>query len=168
MTFELAVNFVFLYEGNYTFDANDPGGETRFGISKRAFPNEDIANLSIDRAKDLYRKYYWDSCSCDVLPVWARLMVFDCSVNQGVARAIIFLQRVCGVKTDGVIGPKTLAAVSAIEPQEFISGYATYRHRAYASNPRWVHFGKGWSDRLLDVTVRSLVMLIPSAQLSVS
>jgi len=42
MSFERAVTHVLLHEGGYSNDPNDPGGETQYGISKRAYPNEDI------------------------------------------------------------------------------------------------------------------------------
>ena len=40
-------------EGGYVNDPDDPGGETKYGISKKAFPKEDIKNLTIVRAKDI-------------------------------------------------------------------------------------------------------------------
>jgi lysozyme family protein len=44
--FIAAVNFVFSKEGGYHHNPNDLGGETHFGISARACPIEDIANLN--------------------------------------------------------------------------------------------------------------------------
>lgn len=144
-----------MHEGIYSFDANDPGGETRFGISKRAFPNEDIKNLSIVRAKEIYRQYYWDACDCENLPSWARLTVFDCAVNQGLGRSVLFLQRVLQVKFDGVIGDITLKAASVADPFDFIADFTKLRLNAYTSNPKWVFFGKGWAKRLSDITSTS-------------
>ena len=41
------------HEGEYSNDPNDPGGETKWGISKRAYPNLDIKNLTRDGAKTI-------------------------------------------------------------------------------------------------------------------
>ena len=51
MSFEQAVAMVFKHEGGYVNDPKDPGGETRWGISKRAYPDVDILRLTEDEAK---------------------------------------------------------------------------------------------------------------------
>ncbi len=58
--FEKAMTFIFKWEGGYVNDGNDPGGETNFGISKRAYPNLDIKNLTKDEAKQIYYRDYWE------------------------------------------------------------------------------------------------------------
>lgn len=148
MTFEQSVQIVLMHEGGFVDHPNDPGGVTKYGISKRAFPKEDIQNLSLERAKELYKKHYWDICECDSLPAFTRLIVFDCAVNQGTGRAVLFLQRIGNVTADGIIGPRTIASVSKIDPMEFIYYYHDRRFNAYASNPNWNVFGKGWIKRL--------------------
>ena len=44
----------------YTNDPNDSGGETKYGISKKAFPNLDIKNLTEEQAISIYKKMYFD------------------------------------------------------------------------------------------------------------
>lgn len=152
MTFEQSVQIVLMHEGGFVAHPKDPGGVTKYGISKRAFPKEDIANLTLEKAKELYKKHYWDMCECDRLPGFARLMVFDCAVNQGVVRAATFLQRLGKVKVDSIIGPKTIASVAQIDPMDFIFHYQDHRFNAYTSNPNWSVFGKGWIKRLNHIT----------------
>jgi len=91
MTFELAVEFILEKEGGYVNDPDDPGGETKFGISKRAFPRINISDLTESHAKELYHQYYWQPMRCNELPDRLRLPVFDCAVNQGIRRATKFL-----------------------------------------------------------------------------
>ena len=70
----------------YVNDPRDPGGETKFGISKRAHPNEDITNLTYERALEIYKTEYWDAHQLDSKPdVWA-LFLLDSFVqhNPGV------------------------------------------------------------------------------------
>jgi lysozyme family protein len=155
MTFEQAVQIVLMHEGGEVNHPSDPGGHTKYGISKRAFPKEDISSLTLDRAKELYKKHYWDLCECDKLPLFIRLMVFDCAVNQGVTRATTFLQRIGKVKVDGLIGPVTLRSLEGIEPFDLVYLYEDMRLKAYHSNPNWGTFGKGWGLRLQHISYLS-------------
>ena len=77
------MDFVLSAEGGLVDDGSDPGGLTKFGISQRAYPNLDIRELTIEGAKALYRKDYWNRFSCDKLPPGIALLVFDAAVNQG-------------------------------------------------------------------------------------
>jgi len=143
-------------EGGYVNDPADPGGETNYGISKRAFPNEDMTKLTLARAKVLYKKHYWDKCEGDSLPGWVRLMVFDCAVNQGVTRAVVFMQRILLLPQDGIAGPVTIAALDAVSAKDFLTEYTLRRFDAYKSHPQWVAFGKGWMQRLFEISLMSI------------
>jgi len=90
------------------------------------------------------------------MPKQLRLMIFDCAVNQGVARAALFLQRACGVSADGVIGAQTLRVIKDMNPAILIESVARQRLVAYIRHPKWSVFGAGWASRLLDITIRSL------------
>ena len=85
--FNEAVEFVLRWEGGYTNDPNDPGGETKYGISKRAYPDIDIKNLTLDEAKDIYYHDYWLKADCDHYLFPANFLMFDTSVNMGISRA---------------------------------------------------------------------------------
>ncbi len=52
--FEGALKFTLSWKGGLVNDPNDPGGETKYGISKRAYPELDIANLTLEQAKGIY------------------------------------------------------------------------------------------------------------------
>ncbi len=90
---EQALDFVMRWEGGYTRDPHDPGGETKWGISRRAYPNLDIKGLTRDEAAGIYRRDYWDRAGCAGLPSPLDLVVFDTAVNTGVERALEFLSR---------------------------------------------------------------------------
>jgi lysozyme family protein len=85
--FEKAFQFTIGAEGNYSNDPQDPGGETKFGISKRSYPSLDIKNLTLDQAKQIYLVDYWGKMGCDDLPFLLDIFAFDASVNQGVGAA---------------------------------------------------------------------------------
>ena len=77
-------------DDGYVNNPNDPGGETKYGISKRAYPNVDIKGLTLDGALDIYRHDYWPVASGIPFPL--NVCVFDCAVNQGTKTARNFLQ----------------------------------------------------------------------------
>lgn len=156
MTFEQAVEVVLKHEGGYVFHPKDPGGETNFGISKRAYPYLKIKELTRDDAIEIYRSDYWNRIGIDQLPSEIRLMVFDTAVNMGPARAIGFLQAVVGAKVDGNFGPETLRQVLEFDPLQILHKYALRRLDTYATLSTFNTFGVGWTRRLLDVSLRSV------------
>lgn len=155
MEFNDAVLVVLKMEGGYAHNINDPGGETNFGISKRAYPQLDIKALTPEAASVIYRRDYWDRLSLRDLPAMLRLPVFDAAVNQGPGFAVGTLQAIVGVQVDGKMGPKTLSAVSTCEPRAILSKYMWRRLERYAANPKWPHFGAGWAARLLEVVLEN-------------
>ena len=85
MSFEKIIEFVLQWEGGYSYDKKDPGGETQWGISARSYPDLDISKITIEQAKELYRKDYWNKVAkgtYDDLDMCA----MDCAVNCGVGR----------------------------------------------------------------------------------
>ena len=89
--FQRCLAVVLPLEGGYVNHPADPGGETKYGISKRAYPHLDIRALTPTAAGDLYWRDYWLPAGCDRL-AWPRCLIhFDAAVNHGVPRAKRFL-----------------------------------------------------------------------------
>lgn len=150
MNFDLAFEKLIGHEGGYVNDARDPGGETKFGISKRAYPGEDIQNLTLDRAKQLYRRDYWDAVQADNMPDAIRFDLFDAAVNSGVRQAVKWLQTAAKADPDGIIGPKTLLAVRMADPQLLAKRFNGLRLRFMTDLKTWPTFGRGWARRIAD------------------
>lgn len=147
-----AVARVLKSEGGYVNDPHDPGGETKFGISKRSYPSVDIKNLTEDGARAIYERDYWQAVRGDVLPPAVACVVFDSAVNQGVKPAIRFLQAALGVPVDGVIGPATIAAATAVrDPVELASRICRRRIESYSTLEGWPRYRASWIQRTLDV-----------------
>ena len=153
MYFDRAVQLILDLEAGYSNDPNDPGGETNFGISKRAFPHVDIKNLTREKAIDLYRRYYWDYVRGDELPWPLALHVFDMAVNQGVQPAITTLQRAAGVQPDGQLGPVSMARVRAIPTLELAPMFSAFRALRYMTTKNFDRYGAGWLKRLFRVSM---------------
>jgi len=90
--FGRAFEFIKKWEGGYSDDPNDPGGETKFGISKRSYPSLDIKNLTIDQARSIYYRDYWQASGAGNLGWPLSLVVFDSAVQHGVAWVFKMLQ----------------------------------------------------------------------------
>ena len=145
-------------EGGYVFDPKDPGGETKYGISKRAHPSVDIKALTPDQAGAIYKANYWNPISGDALPAGVALIVFDMAVNQGARRAAITLQTAVGAKADGAIGPKTIEAVKSRSPVALIQKIAEMRTELYLGmdNATEERFEKGWIKRLIRTVILAI------------
>ena len=150
--FDNAFNLLMDIEGGYVNDADDTGGETKYGISKTSYPNEDIPNLTIERAKEIYKRDYWDRCKCDQLPDCLSIAVFDFAVNSGDKIAIKKLQKALSVTVDGVIGNQTIGAANRINPRVALENYinARYEYIEYIISrwPKKKKFKKGWINRI--------------------
>lgn len=144
--FEIAFKEVIAAEGGYSDDPNDSGGKTKYGISQKAYPTLDIASLTLDDAKAIYKRDYWDKVKGDLLPYPLNIFVFDSAVNQGVATAIKLLQRTASVPQDGVLGTATLSAVNA--GKVTAADYMSHRAVAYTGTRGADIYLRGWLKRL--------------------
>ena len=129
MSFSLAIKFTLRWEGGYVNHPSDPGGETKFGISKRAYPDVDIKNLTEDQAKNIYYQDYWLPAGCEDLEPLLAICVFDAAVNVGVRRAKKWLDQ---AKTAEKFNDQRELWYKTLEP-------------------KFPMFYKGWMNRLNDL-----------------
>ncbi len=101
-TFDRCIRAVLSEEGGLSDHPQDPGGLTKYGISRRAYPDLDIRRLTMDEAIELYRRDYWNPVHGTDLPASLALLVFDSAVNQGAGTAVRLLQKAVGVTEDEV------------------------------------------------------------------
>lgn len=159
--FDRCLNEVLAHEGGYVNDPKDPGGETNMGISRRAYPHEDIRGMTRARAAEIYRRDYWDAVRGDDLPFGLDLVAFDAAVNSGVSRGAKWLQQGLGVNPDGKIGPATLAAAKSTYQPAAIMRAVGFRRNFLMQLPGWAHFGAGWDKRLKSVEAEATAMADP-------
>jgi lysozyme family protein len=129
-----------VFEGGYSNDPDDNGGETNFGISKAAYPHLDIKRLTAEQAKEIYRRDYWDKINGDAIPDQRIAeMLFDAAVNHGVA------------------GCKKLeqATSDSLNPDLFIAEFTLERIKRYhalcKTRPANRKFFYGWVARALNM-----------------
>ncbi len=169
--FETALAFTLKEEGGFTDNPKDHGGATNQGITQATYDqwcdsrkrtHGDVRTIPDQDVKDIYRGRYWLAGHCADLPLALGVCHFDWCVNHGVGGAIKTLQQTAGVTTDGVVGPKTLAALRAQDPETLWRRYEGLRRDWYRA---WVGahedqavFLKGWLARVdrLDSYVEGL------------
>ncbi len=149
VNFDQAFDRLMGHEGVYTPGENDPGGETKWGISKRSYPNEDIKALTRDQAKAIYLRDFWRRGQMERFDSALSFQVFDFAVNSGIGTAIRALQRAAGVADDGWIGPITINAIRANSGDVAIL-YVAERLEFMTRLANWPQAGRGWARRIAD------------------
>jgi len=147
MRFEQAFDRVIGHEGGYVNHPDDPGGETKWGISKRAYPNVSIKDLTREQARDLYLADYWSPLHLEGLPDEIQFNVFDAAVNHGRGNAVRLLQRAIGVADDGHMGKITLGVLDTFPEAVFVARFNAERILFWSKLSTWSTFGKGWARR---------------------
>ena len=137
--FQKSLKFTLKWEGGYVNDPDDPGGETKWGISKRAYPTEDILNLTPERAASLYHRDYWLLSGCDKLPFPYSTVVFDTAVNLGVTRTRNLHEKIHRAGDEVDLSARLLEA----RKQHYIS--------IINKNTRLMKYLNGWLNRLNDL-----------------
>ncbi len=133
--FTQALNFSLKWEGEYSFDKEDPGGETKFGISKRAYPDIDIKSLTRAEAEVIYKRDYWDKAGCESMEPKLAIAVFDSAVNCGVGRVRSWLSE-----------------KEEPDVRWFIQRRIQYYMELVKRKPALNKFIKGWLNRVNDLS----------------
>jgi len=148
-------------EGEYVNDSDDPGGETNFGISKRSYPDVDIAALTVLQAEEIYRRDYWDVLRLgEIRKERISSEIFDTAVNMGRRTAIKIAQRALNflgedLVDDGIIGPKTIEAINKWGAKDTralficLNGFQFSQYRMIIDSSRKLKkFARGWTKRI--------------------
>lgn len=128
-----SLKFVLDHEGGYSNNPNDLGGETKWGISKRAHPNLDIKNLTPEQALAIYKSEYWEPIGGDNLPYPYCVVAFDTAVTSGVHRVLTWMNVSSGQTWQGLL--------------ELRRSYVM----RIAQSPTQRGFLRGWLNRISDL-----------------
>jgi len=153
--FDRCLGEVLRLEGGYADDPRDPGGQTKFGITRATLSRalgrpalaQEVAALTPEAAGGIYRHGYWRPMRCGDLPAGLDLAVFDMAVNMGPPTGARLLQRALGVEADGAIGPATLAAAAQAQGPQAIRSMSALRRERYRDMAGFAAFGSGWLRR---------------------
>lgn len=155
--FDKSITIVLQHEGGYVNNAADPGGETKYGITKRTYPDVDIKNLTVDQAKAIYKRDFWAPYKYDAITSDdVATKIFDTAVNVGSKRAFRFAQQAAnkfgkGLGEDGVMGNLSVNAINEIDPKQYLEAYrgiqADYYKSLVDAKPSLSVFLRGWLNR---------------------
>ena len=154
--FDEIIEQVLEHEGGYVNDPKDLGGETKYGITKRFYPDVDIKNLTIEQAKEIYKKDYWDKNRVESLPQNLWHIYFDMCVNMGKRTAVKVLQRAANnkgrnIEVDGGLGPMTIGALKGVELDRVRAFRVKYYVDLITARPEQEKFYLGWFRRATEV-----------------
>ena len=155
-SFEYCFKLIVGEEGGYVNNPKDPGGETKWGISKRAYPYLSIPELTIEHAKEIYHEDYWSKVRGDDLPKPLGLCMFDCAVNMGNDAAIRLLQGEVGADVDGIFGQQTMLFIKQRSLEDIINNFMAARAVRYSRMQNYDAFGKGWTRRLMRIHAEAI------------
>lgn len=153
-----SMRFLLAHEGGFVNHPKDPGGATNRGVTQRVYdafrdrigqPRRSVRGIANDEVAEIYARQYWHPIRGDDLPSGLDYAVFDFAVNSGVKRAAIELQRILGVKADGVIGEVTLAKIADADAFDLIERLCNRRLEFCKGLEHWSTFGKGWTARIM-------------------
>ena len=155
-TFDEIIEKVLEHEGGYVNDPTDLGGETKYGITKRFYPDVDIKNLTIKQAKEIYKNDYWDKNRVESLPQELWHIFFDMCVNMGRRTAVKILQRAAvnkgkNIEVDGGLGPMTIGALKGVAIDRVRAFRVKYYVDLINNKPEQEKFYLGWFRRALEV-----------------
>jgi lysozyme family protein len=164
MDWDTALTHLLDIEGGFTDDSADPGnklpdgrpGCTNLGVTQAAWEayigrkvtHDEMRALTRKDVDPFYRAMYWDSIRADDLPQLLRYAVFDAGVNSGPVTAIRWLQQAVGATPDGILGPKTLAAINELNHDATLRRMLAKRLTAMTSMSGWPSFSRGWARRV--------------------
>ena len=165
--FDQCLEQVLKHEGGYVDHPEDPGGRTNMGVTQVVYENhlgrpvteEDMKEMPLEHAKEIYKTNYWDKVCGEELPEGLDFSIFDWAVNSGPSRAVKALQKIINVAQDGAIGPITLKAIEDHGPGNLIHTYAMEREMFYRRLSTFSIFGRGWLNRLDTTQKKSYEMM---------
>ena len=128
-------------DGGYTNDPVDPGGETKWGISKRAYPDIDIKSLTKEEALLIYERDYWFKAGCDKMEKALAIAVFDSAVNCGVGRTRSWLSE-----------KEKAKVVEERSAKWMIQRRTQYYLELVKRKPALNKYIKGWLNRVNDLS----------------
>ena len=165
---EILKPFILSWEGGYVNHPNDKGGPTNKGITIGTFRSvygskktvDDLKNLTDVQWLYIFEKKYWNRWQASQInsQAIANLLV-DWVWGSGIW-GIKYAQRILGVVDDGIVGPKTLAALNSQESSTLFAKLWKRRKEhfeACAKKPGQSIFLKGWMNRLNGIKYNRLI-----------
>jgi lysozyme family protein len=160
MNVDMAFDRLMLHEGGLSMNPKDPGNwtggaigvgvlkGTKYGISSATYPRENIAGLTVKRAKFLWSRDFWTKIHGDKLYDGVAYQLSDFAYHSGYGNAIRVFQKALGVSDDGIWGPISQAAADTMLEHRQIMRLNAKRLDWLTYRSNWVDASKGWARRI--------------------
>lgn len=162
------VPHILKWEGGFVNDPDDLGGATNKGVTFKtyklyrnrkglAIPSiGDLKRLSNDEFTDILKTMFWDACRTDEINSQSVAnAIVDWAWHSGTTTAAKEIQRVLGVKADGIIGNITLSTINSQSPLPLFgkikAARVKYIERICKSRPVNQKYYRGWMNRINDL-----------------
>lgn len=148
-------------------DPDDLGGQTMVGVTmatyeeycrRKGYPKpttERLMDLSYNDWKSILKMLYWDRWNADEIKSQSIAEIVCDFVWASGAHGIKVPQDLVGVIPDGIVGPKTLAAVNSRNPRELFDQIKIARfdfiEDICRKRPVNNKFKRGWMNRINDI-----------------
>lgn len=139
------------WEGGYSNDPDDRGGETNFGIAANFNPGVDVKKLTKQDAMDIYNRNYYQKSGADRMSPAVGLYLADAAFNQGLGGMTSIMKK--------AIGTSDIDAMNAMDQREVLEKLHNARMARYRSHPKWNKYGRGWTNRANDGLARAMALL---------
>ena len=155
--------------------ANDPddlGGATMCGVTlatfteycrRKGYPRPTIVRLKAIKYKEwleILKTMFWDKWKADQINNESIALILVDWVWGSGKYGITIPQKAIGVTADGIVGPKTIAAVNAKDPKQLFDlirkERLAYIERICRSRPTNLKYKKGWLNRLNDIKFKGV------------
>lgn len=158
--------FILSFEGGYVNHPNDKGGPTNKGVTiatwrKVGYDKDGDGDIDVDDLKlitdeeavnAVLRPHYWNRWKANQIKSQSIANILVDWVWGSGAHGIKIPQRMLGVSPDGIVGPLTLQALNAQNPEKFFRLIKERRRKFFkdicVNNPSQKVFLKGWNRRL--------------------
>ena len=163
---EVLVPFILSWEGGFSCHPNDKGGATNKGVTIATWRSvgydkdgdgdidvDDLRKITdSDAVSRVLKPHYWDRWKADQIKSQSVANILVDWVWASGANGIKPVQELLGVKVDGIVGAKTLAALNARNPRQLFDEIKkereAYIERIVKNNPTQAVFKRGWLNRL--------------------
>ena len=161
--------FILKWEGGFVNDPDDLGGATNMvvsigvwilcGYDQDGDGDIDADDLHLLTHEDVVNRvlkpHYWDRWKADEIKSQSVANILVDWVWASGTHGIKIPQRLLGVTVDGIVGPKTIAAVNAKNPRELFDMIKIARfdfiEDICRQRPTNNKFKRGWMNRVNDI-----------------